>query len=505
MLPLNGKCSTSSMLTVTSHPSGDQLPSDLPRLGVGITFSSAIEPILNRHSDLIDVVEIEPQTTWLDVRAPGSRYKRLEDVAAFVRNLPFQKLVHSIGVPVGGTASHDQDQIALLRDTIEELGSPWVSEHLSFNSTAAFQTGFFLPPRQTDAGVAVAVDSIRRLQSELGVPLAIETGVNYLALRPDEMEDGAFVATVAERADSGILLDLHNVYTNAMNGRQPVDEFVSQLPLERVWEVHLAGGFSLDGYWLDAHSGPMPASLFSQAKEIVSQLPYLGAIIFEIYPSFVESAGAHAICRQLELLRELWCLRGCHAAVHMPHSRIEVSHGSDTDSATPATWETELGSLVIGRSPAQKLGVELSEDAGVALLQKLALEFRASMIASNLPRTTRFLILALGEDVFRMILAEYRNRVTPKMFAATEARAFAQFIQDLGVGVPQLAEVVEFELAVLETRLDARTRLVRFEFDPLPMLLALGDGQLPDEPGRAGLFEIEVTPDAARATDGSPS
>jgi hypothetical protein len=131
------------------------------------------------------------------------------------------------------------------------------------------------------------------------------------------------------------------------------------------------------------------------------------------------------------------------------------------------------------------------------------MEFRASMIASNVRRTTRLLMLALGHDVFRMILAEYRDRVTPKMFASTEARTFAHFIQELGVGVPQLAEVVEFELAVLETLLDARTRLVRFQFDPLPMLLALGDGRLPDEPGRVGQFEIEITPERTRAIEAS--
>jgi hypothetical protein len=74
---------------------------------------------------------------------------------------------------------------------------------------------------------------------------------------------------------------------------------------------------------------------------------------------------------------------------------------------------------------------------------KLTMEFRASMIASNLRRTTRLLMLALGEDVFRMILAE------------------------------------------------------------LPMLLALGDGRLPDEPGRVGQFEIEITPDRARAIEAS--
>ena len=317
------------------------------------------------------------------------------------------------------------------------------------------------------------------------------------------MEDGAFVAAVAERANSGILLDLHNIYTNAVNGRQPVDEFVSQLPLERVWEVHLAGGFWMDGYWLDAHSGAIPASLFSQAKEIVSRLPNLGAIIFEIYPSFVESVGVDEICRQLELLRELWSVRGCHADVLNSVPRTKVPYRSSVDAAPPAAWELALGSLVIGRSPGHDLGIELSGDAGVALLQKLALEFRASMIASNLRRTTRLLLLALGENVFRTILAEYRSRVTPQLFAATEARAFARFIQDLGVNVPQLAEVLEFELAVLETLLDGRTRLVRFEFDPLPMLLALGDGRLPDKPGRSGLFEIEVTPDTARTMEAS--
>jgi hypothetical protein len=35
------------------------------------------------------------------------------------------------------------------------------------------------------------------------------------------------------------------------------------------------------------------------------------------------------------------------------------------------------------------------------------------------------------------------------------------------------------------------------------MLLALGDGRLPDEPGRVGRFEIEVTPDTAREMDGA--
>ena len=43
----------------------------------------------------------------------------------------------------------DPGQLALLRATVERLNSPWASDHLSFNSTPEFRTGFFLPPRQT--------------------------------------------------------------------------------------------------------------------------------------------------------------------------------------------------------------------------------------------------------------------------------------------------------------------------------------------------------------------
>lgn len=476
---------------------------DLPERGVGITFSSAIEPLLDRHPDLIDVVEFEPQTTWLDLGSTtAGRYQSAEGVNAHIADLPFPKLVHSIGCPVGGSADHDRDQIGLLRETIRSLASPWVSEHLSFNSTGEFSTGFFLPPRQTSAGVEVAAKSIRKLRSALGVPLAFETGVNYLAPRSDELDDGVFAAAVAAEADAGILLDLHNVYTNEVNGRQPLTEFVSQLPLDRVWEIHLAGGFGMDGYWLDAHSGEIPQELLAPAKEIVSQLPNLKAIIFEIYPAFVKASSTDMLCRQLEFLHELWALRPTPMGGGASRRSARPVLRAAPDGATPNEWEHELGALVVGVGPNTDLGNELAADPGVALLQKLALEFRASMISNNLRRTVRLLVLALGEPVVRMILSKFRDEVTPQMFAGREARAFADFLKNLNVGVPQLAEVLEFELAVLNTLLDGRSRVVSFDFDPFPMLLALSEGRLPDAPSQVGAYEIEITPDAAEAMAG---
>src|SRR6185312_12432178 len=61
-----------------------------------------------------------------------------------------------------------------------------------------------------------------------------------------------------------------------------------------VWEVHLAGGMALDGYWLDAHSDAVAPALLELTAEIVPRLPNLGAIVFEILPQHLPRIGIDA-------------------------------------------------------------------------------------------------------------------------------------------------------------------------------------------------------------------
>lgn len=480
-------------------PAAELSERGLPALGVGITYSSAIEPILERHPDLVDVVEVEPQTTWIETRDEREPYRVSTEVLDHIAELPGRKIVHSIGVPVGGTVRPEPHQLELLRRTIAHFGSPWASEHLSWNATDEFRTGFFLPPRQTPAGVETAAKSIRDLQATLPVPIAVETGVNYLQPRPDEMPDGAFVAAVVEKAGCGLLLDLHNIFANAVNGRQSIDDFVNQLPLDRVWEIHLAGGFEMEGFWLDAHSGAIPDPLFEIAKSVVPALPNLKAIIFEMYPSFVPVAGYDTIRAELERLHELWELRGTspgsRPAAQPPHEGERIDSGIG-GAVSPAVWEQALGALAIGRQPRDGLARELAADPGVDIINQLIAEFRASMIVSVLRLTSRYMMLTLGQDVFRAILEDFWTKTSPKQFASTEAKAFADYLEVLDLKVPQLDKVLAFDRAVLATLVDEQTRIVAFDVDPLPLFRALADGRLPQEPLQPGQFEIEITPDS---------
>jgi len=474
---------------------------DTRALGIGATYSSAIEPLIESHPELFDLLEIEPQTTWIKTADRQRPFQADNQVLDHLARLPGRKIIHSVGRPIGGTVAPEVAELDLLKDTIRHFDAPWASDHLSFNQTNEFATGFFLPPRQTPAGVETAASAIRRLQAALMVPIAVETGVSYLRPRDDELPDGEFVARVVEMADCGLLLDLHNVYCNSVNGRQPLDKFLDQLPLDRVWEVHLAGGFELDGFYLDAHSGAIPEPLRALVEEIISHLPNLKAIVFEIFPSFIPDVGLDLVRDQLEWLHVVWERRTSTETVR-PELIPTHSEPEKPDLVPPAVWERALGRLVVGQDADDQIGRELAQDPGVRVVERLIHEFRASMIVRVLPLTSRFIMLAMGTEAFRTILADYWSRVTPQMYASREADSFAHYLKALGLQVPHLAKLLEFEQAVTATNIDHTTRVVHFDFEPLPLLRAISEGRLPEETPQAGDFEIELTPDGPETSVG---
>jgi Uncharacterized protein conserved in bacteria len=369
---------------------------------------------------------------------------------------------------------------------------------LSFNATMEHHTGFFLPPPQTDEGVEIAVQGIQRLASGISVPLAVETGVNYLRPRAGDLPDGEFVRRVVEGADCGLLLDLHNLFCNQMNGRQAILDYVRQIPCERVWEIHLAGGFEMDGFYLDAHSGVMPDALKKIAAEVVPHFPNLRAIVYEVLPSYLPAIGMKQLVAELEEVHRIWEKRQTKPPSANAGPRSQVTTAPQKTSANlPAKqdWEETLGALVAGREyPVTELLRSLSDDPGVALLQKLAKEFRASMLVTVFPKTCTFLMLTIGVEGFAVILDDYWKKYPPYQFASDEGLHFAEYLNEMNFEIPNLAKLIEFETATLRCLLDGENRVVSFDHDPFPLFRALMENSLPENLDRqAGPYEIELT------------
>jgi uncharacterized protein (UPF0276 family) len=492
-------------------------------LGVGMTYWPALGSLFQSRADVIDVVEVSPETLWLQDGRGG--YVGDQAQLDLLGQLPVPKVIHGVTNPVGGSAAPDPVRLDLVSAMIESFGSELASEHLSFARAGSPDdgfdfTGFMLPPRQTGEGVRVAATTARAMAAtrtpspvcrggsmnpvkskpssglparamaaRVRVPFAIENGVSYLRRRRDELADGEFVAAVAQQADVGILLDLHNAYANERNGRDSMAAFVAALPLERVVELHLAGGLPHGRYWLDAHSGAMPDAVFGFARELAGSLPSLRVVNFELMPMYFAQFGADGVARELDRCHEVWAARRS-PAIPRPGPRRAAGRPA-TSPPSPAAWERELATLVRG-APAAAGGEltsdadeDLSSDPGIDVLRFLIAAFRAGMLARGLKLATGLLLLHLGEAAVRAIHADFFASRPPELFAGAEAEAFADYLSGLDLDVPHLASVVSFELALQHAAAAGEATSIDFAGDPQEILLRLAGGTRPPPPTAA--------------------
>ena len=465
----------------------------LPELGVGIIYSPSIERI-KFPEGLVDTLEIEPQT--LCIRDKNDQLIIPKEIFDAIAAMPYHKLVHSIGAPVGGTLSPAVDQLGLIQYAADIFKSPWVTEHLSFNAITEFNTGFFLPPCQTEKGLQQAIANVTCLQKAIDKPIAIETGVNYLRPNNKEMPDGRFVAELCRATGCGILLDIHNLFANQLNGRQSITDFLKAIPLEYVVEMHIAGGTELNDLWLDSHSGPIDKRLMAITKEILPSLTNLKEITYEIFDSYVPVVGDALIISELEKIRGLWETRTIPYTVSEEEQLPPpVYHIQDLNKAfNPLEWEDLLGNLVIGRKVADRF---YEEDNRIAVYQKLIKEFRASMVARIFKLTTRYMMLVLGMEVFSVILNDFWKHFAPEQLSYKEARNFAAYLGHKNYKLPWLNRLLNYEVAILETLMDEQARIVHFDADPTPMFNSLTKGRLPKKIGELGNYEIEITPESS--------
>ena len=295
------------MKSLRHSSTGAEAIAQVAEIGVGVVYSSGLEPLFAAEPGLIDALEIEPQTTWLE--SPGGAITVRADVDDHLDALPGRKLIHSIGTPVGGSAIGTRAQLERLAGTVRRFRPPFVSEHLAFNTTRDFFTGFFLPPRQTAAGLSTYTRSINDLRETLGVPIAAETGVNYLQPRADEIPDGEFMAELANpptaASSSTCTTSTAITATDARNSILTSAKFH--------W---IASGKSISRAalkWTAIGSMPTPARsrirCSAVAREIIPHLPNLKVMIFEMFTSDPPQFGLDAVRAELGKLRT----RGNHA------------------------------------------------------------------------------------------------------------------------------------------------------------------------------------------------
>ena len=163
---------------------------------------------------------------------------------------------HGLSLSLGGPAPLDDAFVDRIAGFLERHSIAAYSEHLSYCSDDG-QLYDLLPIPFTDAAVRHVSDRIRAVQDRLGRRIAIEN-VSYYAAPHRALDEADFVNAVLDRADCDLLLDVNNVYVNAINHGYDARAFLAAMPTGRVAQYHVAGHFDeADDLKVDTHGAPV--------------------------------------------------------------------------------------------------------------------------------------------------------------------------------------------------------------------------------------------------------
>lgn len=95
----------------------------LPILSVGMVYWPTLDPLLQEANSLINVVEVEPQTIWHKIADLETPYIVDQGIWNHLQSLPQAKLVHSVGLPIGGASLPNPEQLRLFQSFTQEVGA----------------------------------------------------------------------------------------------------------------------------------------------------------------------------------------------------------------------------------------------------------------------------------------------------------------------------------------------------------------------------------------------
>ena len=247
--------------------------------GAGLGLRRALlGPLLSTDQGQVEFLEAAPEN-WIGV---GGRFGK--QLRLMAERYPI--ILHGLSLDIGGPDPIDTELVGAVRDLVREIDAPLYSEHLTY-CAAQGHLYDLLPLPFTEEAVHHVAARVRQVQDIIGCPIALENA-SYYAQPHTELSEAQFINAVLQESGCDLLLDVNNIYVNAINHCYDPVAFLDALPLQRVRYIHVAGHYdeALD-LKVDTHGADVidPVwSLLTQAYQRIGPVPTLLERDFNIPP-----------------------------------------------------------------------------------------------------------------------------------------------------------------------------------------------------------------------------
>jgi uncharacterized protein (UPF0276 family) len=240
------------------------------RLGVGLGYRDEFADALEQNRGTVDFLELI-----------GDKCFDCEQMTVAKKLAQkFPVVCHFLSLSLGTAEPLDTDYVSNVCAVLQQLRPKWFSDHLAVTRVQGLDIGHLSPVAFVRETVELVTAKIREVQDRFALPFLLENITYHFPLPGATMNEWEIISEIVEKADCGILLDLTNVLVNSYNNRYDPYEFLRNIPLERVIQIHIAGITMRDGIMIDSHSHAVPNEVYSYLGYVCERSP-VAAILLE--------------------------------------------------------------------------------------------------------------------------------------------------------------------------------------------------------------------------------
>jgi uncharacterized protein (UPF0276 family) len=264
----------------------------LPKLGVGLGFRSQLKAEIFLNRPEIDFLEITSDH-YID-----SPPKKLEELSLLAEHFPL--IPHSLELSLGSAEGVDEEYLAKLADVVDAAKPPWFSDHICFTRSGGVKIGHLAPVPFTEEALGVFIRNFERVNKKISTPLILENITYNIRFPSSTMSETEFIRRLLEETDCGLLLDVANLYINSVNLNFDWREWLHEIPVDRVVQLHYVGAHKGPGRLIDAHSDATDDEVWNVFREVSVMCDIKGASLERDgnFPNFDELIGELRAARE---------------------------------------------------------------------------------------------------------------------------------------------------------------------------------------------------------------
>ena len=202
--------------------------------------------------------------------------------------------LHGVGLALGSACGIDELHLEQLAQLVTRIEPVRVSDHACFargqlagSNHAPVHAADLLPIPFNRAALDVMSSNVQRVQDRLGRKMLVENLSAYVTLQGSDRTETSFLVELAQRTGCGLLIDVNNIYVNALNQNLagcPADpvkvckDWLDSIPAQYVGELHVAGHLHCGDIVIDDHGSLVDAAvwaLYSHAIDRFGAVPVL--------------------------------------------------------------------------------------------------------------------------------------------------------------------------------------------------------------------------------------